>query len=46
MAFIIRAVLTLPDIISQIMIAIPLIVLYEIGILVAMAGEGKKSAED
>jgi sec-independent protein translocase protein TatC len=46
MAFIIGAVLTPPDIISQIMIAIPLIVLYEIGIIVAMIGGGKKSSED
>jgi sec-independent protein translocase protein TatC len=42
MAFIIGAVLTPPDIISQIMMAIPLIVLYEIGILVAMVGGGEK----
>lgn len=34
MAFIVGAILTPPDVISQFMMAIPLIVLYEIGILV------------
>ncbi|OGP98123.1 MAG: twin arginine-targeting protein translocase TatC [Deltaproteobacteria bacterium RBG_19FT_COMBO_46_9] len=46
MAFIIGAILTPPDIISQIMMAIPLIVLYEIGIIVSMIGSRKKSAAD
>jgi sec-independent protein translocase protein TatC len=31
--FIIAAILTPPDIISQVMLAIPLIILYEIGVL-------------
>ena len=46
MAFIIGAILTPPDIISQIMMAIPLIVLYEIGIIVSVIGSRKKSAAD
>jgi len=46
MAVIIGAILTPPDIISQIMMAIPLIVLYEIGIIVAMMGGRKKSSKD
>lgn len=46
MAFIIGAILTPPDIVSQIMMSIPLIVLYEIGIIVAVMGRRKKSAAD
>ncbi|HJX34450.1 MAG TPA: twin-arginine translocase subunit TatC [Desulfatiglandales bacterium] len=45
-AFIIGAILTPPDIISQFMMAVPLIILYEIGIIVAMIGGGKKPAAD
>lgn len=45
-AFIIGAILTPPDIISQFMMAIPLIILYEIGIIVAVIGGKKKSAAD
>jgi sec-independent protein translocase protein TatC len=33
-AFIIAAVITPPDIISQIMLAIPLVILYEFGLIV------------
>jgi len=34
-AFIIAAVLTPPDVVSQLMLAIPMIVLYEVGLLAA-----------
>ena len=40
--FVIAAVLTPPDIISQVMLAIPLLLLYEVGILVSRVAEGKK----
>jgi len=36
LAFIISAILTPPDIVSQIMMALPIILLYELGIVVAM----------
>ena len=35
LAFIIAAVLTPPDVVSQLALAIPMVVLYEIGILAA-----------
>ena len=41
-AFVIGAIITPPDIISQFMLAIPMWVLYEIGILVAHALQQKK----
>jgi sec-independent protein translocase protein TatC len=42
LAFIVGAILTPPDVISQCMMAIPLILLYEVGIIVAMIS-GKKN---
>lgn len=41
-AFVIAAIFTPPDIVSQFMLAIPLCVLYEIGLLVASVIERKK----
>ena len=46
MAFIVGAVLTPPDVITQFMMAVPLVVLYEVGIIAAMvAGKKKPIAE-
>ena len=45
--FIIAAVLTPPDVISQFLMALPLMVLYEFSILIAkIAGKKKKEAEE
>jgi sec-independent protein translocase protein TatC len=45
--FIIAAVLTPPDVISQFMMALPLMALYEFSILIAMlAGKKKKESEE
>ena len=44
--FIMAAILTPPDVITQFMMAGPLIVLYEIGILVAKFAEQKKSEKN
>lgn len=41
-AFIVGAVLTPPDVISQCMMSVPLIALYEVGILVSLAAVKKK----
>ena len=41
-AFIVAAILTPPDVITQCMMAVPLIVLYEIGILVSVTAWKKK----
>jgi sec-independent protein translocase protein TatC len=45
-AFVIGAVFTPPDVISQLMLAVPLWVLYELGILVASMMSKPKQAED
>ena len=45
LAFAMAAILTPPDVITQGMMALPLILLYEIGILVAWLGGSKKSEE-
>ena len=46
-AFVVAAVVTPPDVISQLMLAIPLWILYEAGIVVAvMMGRGKKPTEE
>jgi len=42
LAFIIGAILTPPDVITQCMMAVPLMVLYEIGILVSVMARKKK----
>ena len=47
LAFVIGAILTPPDIFSQVSIALPFIVLYEVGIVVArLFGKQKVSDED
>lgn len=43
-AFVIAAVITPPDVISQFMLAVPMIVLYEAGILIARAMGGKAAS--
>jgi sec-independent protein translocase protein TatC len=45
-AFIIAAIVTPPDVLSQLLLAIPMILLYELGLLIARFYEPKKSAED
>jgi len=45
-AFVVAAVLTPPDVISQLSLAIPLIGLYEIGILIVGRMEKKRAAEN
>ncbi|MGD2126032.1 MAG: twin-arginine translocase subunit TatC [Desulfobacteraceae bacterium] len=46
LTFVLAAILTPPDVITQCMMAGPLIVLYEISIFVAKVAERKKGAED
>jgi len=46
LAFVLGAILTPPDVITQIMMACPLIVLYEIGIIVAKFARKKKEEKD
>ena len=46
MAFLVGAVLTPPDVISQVAIAVPFIVLYEVGILLARFFGKKKAAPE
>lgn len=46
LAFVVGAMLTPPDIFSQLSIALPFIVLYEIGIIVARLFGKRKQAED
>ncbi|MFN3983936.1 MAG: twin-arginine translocase subunit TatC [Rhodocyclaceae bacterium] len=43
-AFVIAAVITPPDVISQFMLAVPMIVLYEVGILLARMSEKRTKA--
>jgi len=45
-AFIVAAIFTPPDVVSQLLLAIPLVVLYEIGILVARFVEKPKPADE
>jgi sec-independent protein translocase protein TatC len=45
-AFVVAAVVTPPDVVSQLMLAIPLCVLYELGIFVAQFVEKRKPAVD
>ena len=42
-AFVIGAIFTPPDVVSQILLALPLWILYELGILVSVAVSKKKS---
>ena len=46
MTFAIAAILTPPDVITQFMMAGPLIILYEIGILVATLARKRKTEQD
>ena len=45
-AFIVAAIFTPPDVVSQLLLAIPLVVLYELGILVARFVEKPKPADE
>ena len=45
-AFVIAAVVTPPDVLSQLLLAVPLCLLYELGILVARFYEPKQDPED
>jgi sec-independent protein translocase protein TatC len=45
MAFVVGAILTPPDIFSQTALALPFIILYEVGIIVARLFGKKKEAE-
>jgi len=44
--FIIAAIITPPDVISQLALAIPMCLLYEVGIFVARGIEKKKAAQE
>jgi sec-independent protein translocase protein TatC len=44
--FIVAAIITPPDVISQLALAIPMMLLYEVGILVSKSIEKKKAAAD
>lgn len=46
LAFVAGAILTPPDVITQFMMAVPLVVLYEVGILAAMLAGKRKPAPD
>ena len=46
LTFVIAAIITPPDVITQCMMAGPLIILYEIGIIIARIGARKKVVED
>jgi sec-independent protein translocase protein TatC len=45
-AFVISAVVTPPDVLSQLLLAVPMTVLYELGLLVARLYVPKPSTED
>jgi len=45
-AFIVAAVVTPPDVMSQLMLAVPLVLLYEVGLLVAPIFERATRAPD
>lgn len=45
-AFVISAVVTPPDVISQFMLAVPMLVLYEVGILIAKNLRRRRMSED
>jgi sec-independent protein translocase protein TatC len=46
LTFVMAAILTPPDVITQLMMAGPLILLYEIGIIIARVAGRKKATED
>ena len=43
--FLVAALLTPPDVVSQIMLAVPLLLLYEVGIWISAAVEKKRDRE-
>jgi len=43
-AFIAAAILTPPDVISQVLLALPILILFEIGLLLARAGQKPDAA--
>ena len=45
-AFVISAIVTPPDVLSQLLLAVPMSLLYELGLLVARLYVPKTSAED
>jgi sec-independent protein translocase protein TatC len=45
-AFVVAAIVTPPDVVSQLMLAIPLCLLYEVGIFVARFVEKPRPAEE
>jgi sec-independent protein translocase protein TatC len=45
-AFVVAAVVTPPDVVSQLMLAIPLCILYELGIVVSLFVEKRKPVVD
>ena len=45
-AFVIAAIITPPDIISQVMLAIPLLLLYEVGLMACKMFQRKEVAEE
>jgi sec-independent protein translocase protein TatC len=45
-AFVVAAIVTPPDVVSQLLLAIPLCLLYEVGILAALLVERRKPAVD
>lgn len=45
LAFIVAAILTPPDVVTQVLMAIPLLILYEISVWVVRRGEGRKTDE-
>ena len=45
-AFIVAAIFTPPDVVSQLLLAIPLVVLYELGIVLARFVEKPKPADE
>jgi sec-independent protein translocase protein TatC len=44
--FVVGAIITPPDVISQVILALPLIVLYEFGIILAQIAAGKKAKKE
>ena len=46
MILIVSAIITPPDVISQLLIAMPILVLYEVGILIAKRLEKKRALRD
>jgi sec-independent protein translocase protein TatC len=45
-AFIVAAIVTPPDVLSQLMLAVPMVLLYELGILAAvLVGKGRSRSE-